>query len=68
MKRPFFVVPNYHRVRGCTGKRKYATREIAEEALEAVSKKWKVPEPMRLNAYRCQFCQQFHLGRTTDDV
>ena len=54
---------DYHRFRACQGKVQHATREAAEKTVERQAKKWKLNETVKLVAYRCEFCRQFHTGR-----
>lgn len=57
---------DFYRFRSCSGKVKHATREAAEAIAERQTKKWKLTEPVKLVAYRCEFCHQFHTGRQYD--
>lgn len=43
--------------RMCLGKAKYATRSIAQYALDHTSIKG-------MDVYQCEFCGKFHLGHT----
>ena len=53
------------RMRMCTGKRKHLTRESAEIACNRMDKRTRsMPEWIKLNVYRCEFCHLFHVGRT----
>ena len=54
---------DFYRYRSCTGKVKHPTREAAEAIVERQTEKWKVTEPVKLVAYRCEFCYCFHIGR-----
>jgi hypothetical protein len=58
---------DYHRFRACQGKVQHPTREAAEATAERQAKKWRLNEGVRLVAYRCDFCRQFHTGRQYDD-
>jgi hypothetical protein len=53
----------YERLRACTGKVRHLSREEAEEVAERQSRKLKLGETVRLKAYRCEFCFNFHTGR-----
>lgn len=53
------------RQKGCTGKHKHATRELAERALEKIrSTKEGRKHNKRLTLYKCRFCGCFHLGKS----
>jgi hypothetical protein len=54
---------DHHRFRACQGKVQHPTREAAEETAERQAKKWRLNETVRLVAYHCEFCRQFHTGR-----
>jgi uncharacterized protein (DUF169 family) len=55
--------------RGCAGKRKYKTREEAEKIaklMDSVNQKRELPEWIKANAYMCEFCRFYHIGRLYD--
>jgi hypothetical protein len=52
------------RHRTCTGKCAYASRAEAEAAIPYLHKKWRLDGAhVWLEAYLCDYCGQFHLGR-----
>jgi hypothetical protein len=54
---------DYRRFRACAGKVKHPTRQAAEAIAERQTKKWKLSDSVKLVAYYCDFCRQFHTGR-----
>ena len=58
------MTSEYERFRACQGKVQHSTRQAAENVAEQLAKRWKLDETVvRLVAYRCDFCRQFHIGR-----
>jgi hypothetical protein len=56
----------FKRYRGCTGKRRHQTRWEAELEMARKTRQWKLGETVWLEAYHCQFCGCYHLGRNFD--
>lgn len=50
------------RRKACSGKRRYATAIEAEQAIRRL--RYETKTLARMNAYRCPFCNKFHIGHT----
>lgn len=48
------------RRRQCDGKRKYASREVAEQVIHTM----RGGRKRRLNTYQCHFCGSWHIGHS----
>lgn len=57
-----------HIIRGCMGKRRYATAPLAVAAIKYMARRLRRdrggPEG-RLQHYRCRFCRDWHIGHSS---
>ena len=62
------MTSDYHRLRGCSGKRKYVSREQAEAALcrMRMDRRIKKLPGLKLTVYRCDTCYWFHIGNSEE--
>lgn len=53
------------RVKACTFKRPFPTEDEARDAVKAIKKKGAMSGYSRMNAYKCTFCEFWHLGHSS---
>lgn len=52
---------------GCDGKARYRTKHYADVVIKRMLRRKRDMEPGhgKINAYRCRFCQHWHVGGST---
>jgi hypothetical protein len=50
---------------GCSGKRALLSKHAAHRVLAVMRDRTQYPPGVRLNAYRCMYCDLWHLGTST---